>query len=164
MSPMSCKPIATCTYGWGRSARLYSDVITLNGRLYELADLENVQARYHRFLGISSARLILRFQKKTLLLRGIANMVVARQMEVYLESYVREHQPLVVVEEEAATDAALSLAEEEAAADAALSLAEEEAAADAALSLAEEKTLPLELLSSLAEEKTLPLEPLPSLP
>ncbi len=152
MSPMSCKPIVTCTYGWGKSARLYSDVLTLNGRLYELADLENVQARYHRFLGISSARLILRFQKKTLLLRGIANVVMARQMETYLEAYVREHQPLLVVEEDAVVDAALSLAEEKT-----LPL-------EPVPSLAEEKTLPLEPVPSLTEEKTHPLEPLPPLP
>ncbi len=92
MSSLSCEPIATCTYGWCKRARFYQDVVVLHGRLYELAELEEVRARYHRFLGIASARLILRFRSKTQVLRGIPEVATARQMEAYLDTYVRERQ------------------------------------------------------------------------
>jgi hypothetical protein len=118
MSSMSCEPIVTCTYGWGRSARLYQDVVTLGGRLYELVELENVQARYHRFLGLASARLILRFQNKEIILRGIADVAVARRMEAYLDAYLQEHLPATPVpaplEDDAQFDLVLSSVQEQA--------------------------------------------------
>lgn len=100
MSSISCDPIAVCMYGWGKNARLYPDVVTLNGRLYELVDLEDVQVRYHRFLGISSARLILRFKKNSVVLRGIPNLAVVRQMASYLATYAQERLTCALVEVE----------------------------------------------------------------
>lgn len=81
------QPLLDCTFGWGKTCRLYLDRIEIAGKSYELDDLTSVHPSYRCVLGIPSARLELSFGLHRLVLRGIADPDVARQMVSHLRSY-----------------------------------------------------------------------------
>jgi hypothetical protein len=64
--------------------RLYPDCLDLDGKSYSLNDLLRVSPVYQRFLGIVSARLEIAFQRETVVVRGIAEVDVARKIVEYL--------------------------------------------------------------------------------
>jgi hypothetical protein len=83
---MPPEPLVECVYGWGRELRLYPDYLDLDGTLYRLSELVHVNAIYHCILGISSARLELRFKRARRVVRGIAAVEDAYRMVAYLNS------------------------------------------------------------------------------
>jgi hypothetical protein len=84
MKELLPEPLIECSYGWGQHLRLYPDYLDLDGILYSLNDLSRVSPVYQRFLGIASARLEIAFQRKTIVVRGIAEVNVARKIVEYL--------------------------------------------------------------------------------
>lgn len=80
------KPVVECAYGWGQVFRLYHDRLEVNGIRYPLNKLAHVRTVYQRVLGIDSMRLELRFGKKRLLLRGIADMDQGKRAVNYLNA------------------------------------------------------------------------------
>ncbi|GHO94380.1 hypothetical protein KSF_044280 [Reticulibacter mediterranei] len=84
MKELLPEPLLECKYGWGQHLRLYPEYLDLDGSLYPLNDLLCVSPVYQQFLGIASARLEIAFQRKTLVVRGIAEVDVARKIVEYL--------------------------------------------------------------------------------
>ncbi len=84
MSMISYTPIVECKYGWGRVLRLYRDGLDLEGVYYALSELERVFPTYHRVLGVSSARLELQFKHRRLIIRGIADVLLAQKIVDYI--------------------------------------------------------------------------------
>ena len=84
MSMVLYTPIVECSYGWGQVLRLYRDGLELEGVYYALNELECVYPTYHRLLGISSARLELQFRRHRLIIRGIADVLLAQKIVDYI--------------------------------------------------------------------------------
>jgi len=84
---ISQKPLATCPYGWGRSLKLYQEYLDVDGMLYALHTLMHMRVYYRRVMNISSVRLELQFQARSLVLRGISGNDVAEQVVSHLKSY-----------------------------------------------------------------------------
>lgn len=84
---MCDEPIVECVYGWGQVFRLYHDHLETQGISYFLRDLLLLRPTYHRFMGVDSALLFLRFKKRTLVLRGIAAIEDVRRAVAYLETH-----------------------------------------------------------------------------
>lgn len=84
MSMISYTPIVECSYGWGRVLRLYRDGLELEGVYYALSELELVYPTYHRVFGVSSARLELQFRRHRLIIRGIADVLLAQKIVDYI--------------------------------------------------------------------------------
>lgn len=78
------EPLIIFTYGWGRICRLYRDHLDIDNTIYPLAELIHVRPRYHRVMGVASARLTLRFREEDIVLRGIAAINEVHQAVVYL--------------------------------------------------------------------------------
>lgn len=79
-----------CTFGWGKTCRLYHDSIEIAGKSYNLAELTSIHPTYRTLFGITLARLELRFGLRRLMLRGISDLEAARQMVAYLLPYVEQ--------------------------------------------------------------------------
>src|SRR5690242_7752853 len=88
MKELLPEPLLECKYGWGQHLRLYPEYLDLDGSLYPLNDLLCVSPVYQQFLGIASARLEIAFQRKTLVVRGIAEVDVARKIVEYLMQHL----------------------------------------------------------------------------
>lgn len=84
MKELLPEPLIECRYGWGQHLRLYPEYLDLDGSLYSLNDLLRVSPVYQQFLGIASARLEIAFRRKTIVVRGIAEVDVARKIVEYL--------------------------------------------------------------------------------
>lgn len=78
------EPLIIFTYGWGRICRLYRDHLDIDDTIYPLAELVHVRPRYHRVMGVTSARLTLRFREEDVVLRGIAAINEVHQAVTYL--------------------------------------------------------------------------------
>src|SRR5437867_78092 len=87
------QPIVVCGFGWGKVFRLYQNSHEIAGKYYTLTDLTEFRPIYRQALGISSARLELRFGKKKLVLRGIAAIEELQQVIAYLSSYISSEMP-----------------------------------------------------------------------
>ena len=96
---MRDEPIVVYAYGWGQVFRLYAHFCEAHDVSYELKNLLSVQPTYHRFLGVQSAQLVLRFKQQTLLLRGIAEVELARKAVAYLETYLVSEQEVLHAKE-----------------------------------------------------------------
>jgi hypothetical protein len=79
--------LLNCTFGWGKTCRLYYDSIEVAGKSYDLKDLTSIHPSYRIVLGIPSARLELSFGLNRLVLRGIADPGIARLMVSHLQPY-----------------------------------------------------------------------------
>jgi hypothetical protein len=79
--------LLNCTFGWGKTCRLYYDSIEVAGKSYDLKDLTSIHPSYRIVLGIPSARLELSFGLDHLVLRGIADLDIARLMVSHLQPY-----------------------------------------------------------------------------
>ena len=73
-----------CTFGWGKTCRLYEDSIEIAGKVYKLDDLTSIHPIYRNILGIPSARLELSFGQERLVLRGISDLETARRLVSHL--------------------------------------------------------------------------------
>src|SRR5437773_1746474 len=80
-------PLVECAFGWRQVFRLYQHYLDVDGRRYNLSDLTHIRHAYHRVLGVSSARIELRFGKKKVKLHGIAAVEDARRAIAYLTSH-----------------------------------------------------------------------------
>ncbi len=85
------EPIVECIYGWGKVMRLYDDHLDVNGASYALVELVSVHPIYHHIMGVSSARLELRFRHKKVVLRGIAAIENAQRVVAYLSERCTMH-------------------------------------------------------------------------
>ncbi len=86
------EPMVVCTYGWGRLLRLYSDHVDIDGTFYSLDDITYVQPLYRRVLGISSVRLVVHFQERSLqeqrvVLRGMPLLPETQVLVEYLSRW-----------------------------------------------------------------------------
>jgi hypothetical protein len=79
--------LLNCTFGWGQTCRLYYDSIEIAGKSYDLKDLTSIHPSYRNLFGVPSARLELSFGLERLVLRGIADLSVARLMVSHLQPY-----------------------------------------------------------------------------
>ncbi|HEY0755541.1 MAG TPA: hypothetical protein VGD98_16405 [Ktedonobacteraceae bacterium] len=79
--------LLNCTFGWGKTCRLYYDSIEIAGKSYNLKDLTAIQPSYRIVLGVPSARLALSFGLDHCVLRGIADLNVVRLMVSRLQPY-----------------------------------------------------------------------------
>jgi hypothetical protein len=79
--------IAECAFGWGQMFQLYQYYLDVDGTRYPLSELTHVSHTYHRVLGITSARIELRFGKKKVMLRGIAAIEDAQRAITYLTAH-----------------------------------------------------------------------------
>src|SRR6185437_6561128 len=79
--------LLNCTFGWGQTCRLYYDSIEIAGKAYDLKDLTSIQPSYRNVMGVPSARLELSFGLNHLVLRGIADLDIARLMVSHLQPY-----------------------------------------------------------------------------
>src|SRR5215472_3135224 len=79
--------LLNCTFGWGKTCRLYEDSIEIAGTPYKLCDLTSIHPTYRNILGIPSARVELSFGLRRLVLRGIADLETARRMVSHLITY-----------------------------------------------------------------------------
>src|SRR5689334_5251439 len=84
MKELLPEPLIECKYGWGQHLRLYPEYLDLDGSLYSLNDLLRVSPVYQQFLGIASARLEIAFRRRTLVVRGIAEVDAARKIVEYM--------------------------------------------------------------------------------
>jgi hypothetical protein len=84
------KALYACTFSWGKKCLVYHDFLEVDGMSYDLNDLTSVYPTYRRLFGIASARLELYFGRRRLVLRGIADPAVARQIVSYLLPYCSE--------------------------------------------------------------------------
>ncbi|HET9921948.1 MAG TPA: hypothetical protein VFQ30_19050 [Ktedonobacteraceae bacterium] len=82
--------LTECTFGWGQKLRLYTDYLDIDGTPYALSALTHVHPMFRTVMGIASARLELRFGKKKVLLRGIAEVEAARFVVAYLSPWCWE--------------------------------------------------------------------------
>ncbi|HTI14415.1 MAG TPA: hypothetical protein VL461_07580 [Dictyobacter sp.] len=92
------EPIVECEYGWGRTLRLFQDRLEIQEHTYALRDLLHVQPTYRRVLGVTSARLELRFRKHVVVIRGIADIQMTQKIVAYLACW-REITLAMAVEE-----------------------------------------------------------------
>ncbi|HEY3991299.1 MAG TPA: hypothetical protein VGM01_00345 [Ktedonobacteraceae bacterium] len=79
--------LLNCTFGWGKTCRLYYDSLEIAGKSYNLRDLTSIQPSYRTVFGVSSARLELSFGLNRLVLRGIGDLDIARLMVSHLQPY-----------------------------------------------------------------------------
>ncbi len=79
--------IAECAFGWGQMFQLYQYYLDVDGTRYPLSELTHISHTYHRVLGITSARIELRFGKKKVMLRGIAAIEDAQRAITYLTAH-----------------------------------------------------------------------------
>src|SRR5437867_2179823 len=79
--------IAECAFGWGQVFRLYQYYLDVNGTRYPLNELTHISHASHCVLGITSARIELRFGKKKVVLRGIAAIEDAQRAVTYLTAH-----------------------------------------------------------------------------
>ena len=79
--------LLNCTFGWGKTCRLYYDSIEIAGKSYSLKDLTSIHPSYRSVFGVPSARLEISFGLDHLVLRGIADLDVARLMVSHLQPY-----------------------------------------------------------------------------
>lgn len=79
--------LLTCTFGWGKTCSLYYDSLKIAGKSYNLKDLTSIHPSYRIVLGVPSARLELSFGAEHLVLRGIADLDIARLMVAHLQPY-----------------------------------------------------------------------------
>jgi hypothetical protein len=76
-----------CTFGWGKTCRLYLDSLEIAGKAYNLNDLTAIYPTYRNVLGVPSARLELSFGSEHLVLRGIPETDTARLLVSQLQPY-----------------------------------------------------------------------------
>ena len=81
--------LAAFNCGWGRKVRLYREYLDIDNSIYALADLVHMRPVYQRIIGVTSARLILRFGTRDVVLRGIADVDMLRKVVVYLSTWCR---------------------------------------------------------------------------
>ncbi len=79
--------LAAFNCGWGRKVRLYREYLDIDNSIYALADLVHVRPVYQRIIGVTSARLMLRFGTRDVVLRGIADVDMLRKAIVYLSTW-----------------------------------------------------------------------------
>ncbi len=79
--------LLNCTFGWGKTCTLYYDSIEIAGKSYNLKDLTSIHPSYRNVFGVPSARLEISFGPDHLILRGIADLDVARLMVSHLQPY-----------------------------------------------------------------------------
>ncbi len=79
--------IAECAFGWGQMFRLYQYYLDVDGTRYSLNELTHLSHTSQRVLGITSARIELRFGKKKVVLRGIAAIEDAQRAVAYLTTH-----------------------------------------------------------------------------
>lgn len=82
--------LLNCTFGWGKTCRLYLDSIEIAGKSYNLNDLTAIHPSYRNVFGVPSARLELSFGMQRLTLRGIPDPNVARLMVSHLQTHCSE--------------------------------------------------------------------------
>src|SRR5690242_4860142 len=92
---MSQELLMECAYDWGKTFRMYRDHVQIHDTVYALRDLLSVQPTYHRFMGVSSARLVLKFTYQTVTLRGIAEVDTVRQAVVFLDACALHHDEAI---------------------------------------------------------------------
>lgn len=92
---MSQELLMECAYDWGKVFRIYRDSVQIHDTTYALSDLLSVQPTYHRFMGVSSARLVLSFTQQTVTLRGIAEVDALRQAVVFLDACALHHDSAI---------------------------------------------------------------------
>ena len=92
---MTQELLMECAYDWGKVFRLYRDHVQIHDTTYALSDLLAVEPIYHRFMGVSSARLTLQFKEQTLTLRGIAEVDALRQAVVFLDACALHHDSAI---------------------------------------------------------------------
>ncbi len=76
-----------CSFGWGKTCRLYLDYIEIAGKSYNLDDLISIHPSYRNIFGVSSARIELFFGLHRLVLRGIPDLETARLLVSHLQPY-----------------------------------------------------------------------------
>lgn len=79
--------LLTCSFGWGKTCRLYLDSIEIAGKSYNLDDLISVRPSYRTIFGVPSARIELFFGLRRIVLRGIADTETARLVVSHLRPY-----------------------------------------------------------------------------
>ncbi len=84
------RALLDCTFGWGKTCRLYQDFMEIGGKFYSLHDLISVHPTYRKMFGVSSARLELYFGVQRLVLRGISNLDAVRLIVSHLLPYCAE--------------------------------------------------------------------------
>lgn len=84
-----------CKYGWGKVFRLYRNRVEVNEKTYPLTDLLTIEPTYYRFMGVSSARLRLRFTTQTVVVNGIAEVEDVRQAVIFLHMQITQPQRLL---------------------------------------------------------------------
>lgn len=92
---MTQELLMECAYDWGKVFRLYRDQVQIHDTTFALSDLLAVEPTYHRFMGVSSARLILQFKGQTITLRGIAEVDALRQAVVFLDACALHHDSAI---------------------------------------------------------------------
>lgn len=85
--------LLACTFGWGKTCRLYRDSIEIAGKSYSLDDLTYIHPTYRTLFGVASARLELCFGLRRLILRGIADQDAARQMVSHMQPFAEHIGP-----------------------------------------------------------------------
>ncbi len=83
----NARALLDCTFGWGRTCRLYEDSIEVAGKAYNLHDLTSIQPTYRKLFGIPSASLELSFGLQRLTLRGIPEPDKVRLIVSHLLTY-----------------------------------------------------------------------------
>jgi hypothetical protein len=86
--------LLNCTFGWGKTCRLYLDSIEIAGKSYDLNELTSIYPVYRNVFGVPSASLELAFGQRRLVLRGIPDLETARSMVSHLQLYCSD-QPSV---------------------------------------------------------------------
>jgi hypothetical protein len=76
-----------CTFGWGKTCRLYADSLEVAGKTYHLKELTVLRPTYRTILGVPSARIELSFGQQRLVLRGIGDQETARLLVARLQPY-----------------------------------------------------------------------------
>ncbi len=83
------KPAIECLYGWRQLVQVYDDYLDVSGKRYALNELVSVHPIYHRIMGISSVRLVLRFKREKVILRGIAAIATAQKIVACLKEHIQ---------------------------------------------------------------------------
>lgn len=89
----NAQALLDCTFGWGKTCRLYTDSIEVAGKLYNLDELTAIYPTYRTILGVPSARLELFFGPRHLVLRGIPDQEIARLLVTHLQLYCDAESP-----------------------------------------------------------------------
>src|SRR5258707_469890 len=79
--------LLNCTFGWGKTCRLYCESIEIESTSYDLKDLTSIHPSFRVVFGVPSARLELSFGLNRLVLRGIADLDSARLIVSHLQPY-----------------------------------------------------------------------------